>query len=178
MTVTAAGLLMLPSAFMMLVAGPAGGQLGNRFGFRAVLAAGALFSSASFLVLAVAHSAEWHFGLANVLLGVGLSFSFASMANIIVSSVPPQDVGIATGINTVTRTVGGAFGSALVTALLTAETLPGTAIPAEGAYSEAFVAATVAGFVAFAATLAIPRMRSGREAAPVATRDVAEGVAA
>ena len=66
------------------------------------------------------------FILSGVLLGFGISFAFAAMANLIVASVDRSEVGIATGINTVTRTVGGAFGSALVAALLTADTIPGT----------------------------------------------------
>ena len=56
------------------------------------------------------------------LLGAGISFAFASMANLIVGAVPQSEVGIATGINTVMRTVGGAFGAAVATAILTGNT--------------------------------------------------------
>ena len=50
------------------------------------------------------------------------------MANLIVAAVPQSQVGIATGINTVTRTVGGAFGAAVATAILAGDTLAGTPI--------------------------------------------------
>ena len=61
------------------------------------------------------------------------------MANLIVDAVPQSDVGIATGINTVMRTVGGAFGAAAATAILTADTLGGSPLPTEGAYTTAFL---------------------------------------
>jgi hypothetical protein len=93
-------------------------------------------------------------------MGFGISFAFASMANLIVASVDPREVGIATGMNTVTRTVGGAFGSALIAALLSADTIPGTAnIPTESAYTKAFAVSTIGAVLALAAALAIPRVR-------------------
>jgi EmrB/QacA subfamily drug resistance transporter len=157
MSVTQAGLVMLPSALTMLVAGPLGGALGGRFGFRAVLMTGTILAGASFVVMALAHDHVWEFIVAGVLLGSGISFSFASMANLIVSSVPRADVGIATGINTISRTVGGAFGAAMVAALLTAETIPGTLLPTEGAYTEAFAISALGAVLALAAAIAIPR---------------------
>ncbi|HWT93626.1 MAG TPA: MFS transporter [Solirubrobacteraceae bacterium] len=164
MSVTEAGLLMVPSSIAMLIAGPLAGTFGNRFGFRAVLAAGTAFSAVSFLILALAHDEPWQFAFANVLIGIGIAFAFASMANLIVALVDPREVGIATGINTIARTVGGAFGSALVTALLTAETIEGTIIPTESAYTEAFVVSTVVSLLALASALWIPRPKRGAEA--------------
>lgn len=159
MTVTQAGLVMLPSAVTMLFAGPLGGVLGNRIGFRRVLMLGTVLAGASFVVLALAHDEVWEFIVAGVLMGFGISFAFASMANLIVASVPPRDVGIATGINTIMRTMGGAFGAALVTALLTADTIPGTPIPTEGAYTEAFAISALGALLALCAAIAIPASR-------------------
>jgi EmrB/QacA subfamily drug resistance transporter len=167
MTTTQAGLLMLPSAVAMLIAGPFGGSLGNRIGFRATLMIGTVLSGLSFALLAVAHSSTWDFIAAGVLMGFGISFAFASMANLIVASVDPREVGIATGINTVTRTVGGAFGSALVAALLAAETIPSTPFPTEGAYTEAFALSSIVALFALAAAMAIPRLKKPA-AAPAA----------
>ena len=160
MSTTQAGLVMLPSAGMMLIAGPLGGRLGTRIGFRAVLALGAVLCALSFGILAGAHAHVWEFIVSGVLMGFGISFAFASMANLIVASVDPREVGIATGMNTVTRTVGGAFGSALIAALLSADTIPGTAnIPTESAYTKAFAVSTIGAVLALAAALAIPRVR-------------------
>jgi MFS family permease len=130
---------------------------------------GTILCAASFGTLAFAHEQVWEFVLSGVLMGFGISFAFAAMANLIVASVDPKEVGIATGLNTVTRTVGGAFGSALVAALLTAETIPGTpGVPTEGAYTEAFAISTVGALLALAAALAIPRVRE-RATARVST---------
>ena len=169
MTTTQAGLLMLPSAITMLFAGPIGGSLGNRLGFRTTLVAGNILAGLSFGLLAVGHGHPWEFIVSGVLMGVGISFSFASMANLIVAAVDPREVGIATGINTVTRTVGGAFGSALVAALLAAESIPGTPFPTEGAYTEAFALSGIGAVLAVAAAVAIPRPpgRSHRRSSPV-----------
>jgi EmrB/QacA subfamily drug resistance transporter len=174
MSVTESGLLMLPSSIVMLFAGPLGGVLGNRFGFRAVLCAGTAFMALAFVVLALAHGEPWHFGLANVLVGVGISFGFASMANLIVALVHPSEVGIATGINTIMRTVGGAFGSAAVTALLTAETIPGTPLPTETAYVEAFLASTGVALLALVGAFAIPRRRDREDTGAGAVGDAAD----
>ena len=165
MTVTQAGLVMLPSSMVMLFAGPLGGMLGGRIGFRYVLMLGTVLAAASFLMLGLTHDHVWEFIVAGMLMGAGISFAFASMANLVVVSVPPEDVGIATGINTIMRTMGGAFGAALVTALLTAETIPGTRLPTEGAYTEAFVISALGALLALGAAVAIPTAPSRREQA-------------
>jgi EmrB/QacA subfamily drug resistance transporter len=164
-TVTGAGLLMVPSSVTMLIAGPLGGWLGPRIGFRAVLALGAFLSTVSFVVLAMAHAEEWQFVVAGLLLGAGIAFAFASMINLIVGNVDQRDVGVATGINTITRTVGGAFGSAVAAAIVTAHLLPGTPIPAESGYTTAFWIAAGGGLAALFVTMFIPDPRGQRAAA-------------
>lgn len=154
---TGAGLIMLPSALVMLAAGPLAGAVGSRIGFRPVLATGTAAVCASFLLLTVAHGAVWEFVVSGALLGVGISCSLAAMANLIVQAVPQRDVGIATGINTIARTMGGAFGSAVATAVVTAQVIPGTAVPAESGYTAAFLVAGAGGALALGAALAVPR---------------------
>jgi EmrB/QacA subfamily drug resistance transporter len=166
-SVTESGLLLLPAALAQLVAGPLAGRLGGRIGFRTTLAIGAGLATGAFVFLALEHDDEWSFLLAGLLLGAGISFAFASMANLIVAAVPQRDVGIATGINTVTRTVGGAFGSAAATAILVGHTLPGTPVPTEGAYTAAFMVSAVAGGLAVLTALLVPRL------GPVAVRQPA-----
>jgi EmrB/QacA subfamily drug resistance transporter len=174
-SVTQAGLLLFPAAVCQLIAGPVAGRLGVRVGFRVILAAGAAFSTLSFLFLAFEHGHPWGFIVAGALLGTGISFAFASMANLIVDAVPQSEVGIATGINTVMRTVGGAFGAAVATALLTADLLPGTATPAEGAYTEAFVMSAVGGVLAIGAALLIPTRKMDERSAAEAVPSAASG---
>ena len=140
-TVTGAGLLMLPSTLVMLVAGPFAGRLATRYGSRLPLVIGTGIGALAFLVYALAHGTEWEIAIGGALLGVGIGFSFASMANLVVESVPRDEVGVATGINTIMRTLGGALGAQLVASLLTGKTIAGTPIPAEAAYTDAFIVA-------------------------------------
>jgi EmrB/QacA subfamily drug resistance transporter len=155
MSVTGAGLILAPAAVAQFIAGPLAGKLGAHIGFRPTLAAGAALTAVAFVFLAVAHSHPWHFVVASVLLGAGISFGFASMANLIVGAVPQRDVGIATGINTITRTVGGAFGSAIATAILAGATI-GAGLPTEGAYTTAFTLSAIGAVLAIGAALLVP----------------------
>jgi EmrB/QacA subfamily drug resistance transporter len=172
-TVTKAGLLLVPAAICQLGAGPLAGALGARIGFRTTLAIGAGLATLAFLSLALEHSHPWQFAVAAALLGSGISFAFASMANLIVAAVPQSEVGVATGINTIMRTVGGAFGAAVATAILTGHTIGGSSLPSESAYTAAFVMSAAGGVLAIAAALLVPtraaeRARAAAAAAPAA----------
>jgi EmrB/QacA subfamily drug resistance transporter len=170
-SVTGAGLLMLPSSLVMLVAGPFAGRLATRVNSRLPLVIGTGVGALAFIVYAVAHGSEWEICVGGALLGVGIGFSFASMANLVVESVPRDEVGVATGINTIMRSLGGALGAQLVATLLTGKTIGNTPIPAEAAYTDAFIVAAIAAALAMAAALAIPhprRPRSQPVTAPVA----------
>lgn len=155
-SVTVAGLLLAPSAVGQLVAGPLAGRLGVRIGFRTTLVTGSLLSSSAFLLLAVLHDRWWHLALGGLLLGAGVAFAFASMANLIVAAVKQSEVGIATGINTVTRTVGGAFGAAVSTAVL-ASTIGASGLPSGDGYRLAFALASLMALLAAGAALKIPK---------------------
>ena len=155
-TVTVAGLLLAPSAVGQLVAGPVAGRLGVRVGFRTTLVIGSLLSCSSFTLLSLLHREAWHLALGGLLLGAGIAFAFASMANLIVAAVDQREVGIATGINTVTRTVGGAFGTAGSTAVL-AGTVGAAGLPSDGGYRAAFGLAAVLALLAAGSALRIPR---------------------
>ena len=150
------GLLLAPSALVQLAAGPVAGRLGVRVGFRLTLVLGTAFATGSFLWLVLEHGHPWHFVAGSILLGAGISFAFASMANLIVGAVPQSDVGIATGINTIMRTVGGAFGSAVATAIVTSDTIAGSPVPTEHAYTLAFLVAAGGGVLAVGASLLVP----------------------
>lgn len=162
LTVTAAGLVILPAALVQIALSPFAGVLARRVSTRFPLLIGATALLASFSVLVVAHDRLIDFVIASAILGVGLALSMASMANVVVEAVPRHDVGVATGINQVSRTVGGALGTQVVTTLVTAQLAAGSTYPAERGYTIAFVVGGVSGVLALAAALAIPRRRGGR----------------
>ena len=167
-TVTGAGLLMLPSTLIMLVAGPWAGRIASRGSSRLPLVLGTFFGMLAFSFYALFHSTVLEIVIGGVLLGIGIGFSFASMANLVVESVAREEVGVATGINTIMRSLGGALGAQLVASLLTGVTIAGTAIPAEAAYTDAFIVAAIAAGLAMVAALAIPRTRGPQAQAVVA----------
>jgi EmrB/QacA subfamily drug resistance transporter len=163
-SVTQVGLLLMPTALAQLAAGPIATRLAARIGFRAVLSLGAVLISASFLVNTFARSHPWELVAGGILLGAGITFAFAAMANLIVDAVPQAEVGIATGINTVMRTVGGSFGAAAATAILTASETPRSPLPTDGAYTGAFAFAAAAGLLALGASRLVPRPQRRRVA--------------
>jgi EmrB/QacA subfamily drug resistance transporter len=165
-TVTQAGLFMLPSTVVMLIAGPASGWLGTKVGSRVPVLLGTAFASAAFFWLALFHDDAWQIVFGVALLGVGIGLSFAAMANLIVEAVDPTETGIATGMNTIMRTLGGSLGGQLAASIVTAHVVAGTAFPKESGYTEAFTMSAIGLLLAFGAALAIPRVRQ-RVRAPV-----------
>lgn len=164
-SVTAAGLFMMPSAAVMLVAGPAAGALGNRRGSRLPLLIGTLVTAGAFAMLAAAHTERWHIYLASLTLGLGMGFAFASMANLIVQAVPQRQTGEATGMNTIMRTVGGAIGGQIAASIVSGHTSAG-GLPLESGYTDAFTMSMIAVLIAFVAALAVPRTPTPAARAP------------
>ncbi len=155
-SVTQAGLFLLPSTLMMLVVSPLAGRLANRVGSRVPLILGSLATCAAFAFLAVAHDDPWDFYVGSALLGLGIGLAFASLANLIVEAVRPDQTAVATGMNTVMRTLGGSVGSQIGASVIAA-TVVGSALPTEHGFTIAFVVAAAACGLAALASLAVPR---------------------
>jgi MFS family permease len=161
-SVTQAGLFLLPSTMMMLIVSPLAGRLARRVGSRVPLVLGCLAACASFVFLAVAHELRWEFYVASALLGIGIGLAFASLANLIVEAVRPDQTGVATGMNTVMRSLGGSVGSQIGASII-AGTVVGHALPTEHGFTVAFIGAAGACALAALASLAAPRTRRPAE---------------
>jgi EmrB/QacA subfamily drug resistance transporter len=157
---TKTGLYLVPSSLAMLVAGPAAGLLGRRYGSKWPLCAGMLLVAVGSALLAAWHDEPWQIVVAMIALGAGVAFGFASMAALIMDAVDPTETGIATGINTVMRTVGGVIGGQVGAAILTSLTIAGTAIPTEHAYSLTFWLSAAAGLAAAVIALFVTKVRT------------------
>jgi EmrB/QacA subfamily drug resistance transporter len=155
-SVTKAGLFIIPMAVTMLFASPLAGRIGARAGFKIPLVLACVIGAVGFVLFAVAHDTEWPIYLGNGVLGIGVGFAFASLANLVVNAVDPRQTGEATGINTIMRTIGGTFGAQIASTIVTSELIPGTKIPAESGYTTAFVVSAIAMAVAALAALAGP----------------------
>jgi EmrB/QacA subfamily drug resistance transporter len=156
LSATGAGLVMLPSAVVMLVAGPLAGRMGNAVGSRVPLALGSVLCVIAYVGLAFVHDHVWTIAVSGAVLGAGIAFAFAAMANLVVAAVAQTQTGIASGINTIVRNVGGAVGGQISASLLASQVLD-SGFPAESGYTAAFALSGVAAIVALGATALIPK---------------------
>jgi len=158
-SVTEAGLFLLPSTVVMLIAAPIAGWLGTRVGSRVPVLLGTASATASFVSLALLHGEAWEIVFGLTLLGLGIGLTLAAMANLIVDAVDQTETGVATGMNTIMRSLGGALGGQIAASIVAGHVVAGSAFPAESGYTEAFALSAVGLVLAFGAALAIPRAR-------------------
>jgi MFS family permease len=166
-SVTASGLFLLPSALLMLFAGPLSGRLGARYGSRVPLALGALSSGLSYAWLAAFHDARVDIYLASVLLGLGVGLALAAMANLVVEAVPPDVTGVASAINAIMRTIGGAVGAQVAAAIVSASLEEGALYPSESGFTGAFTMSALGSLVALLVCFVIPSRAAVRASARV-----------
>ena len=143
-SVTKAGLFMVPATIGMLLAGPVSGRLSTTVGSKVPL-----------------------------VLGVGIGFAFASMANLIVEAVPGHQTGVATGMNTIVRTIGGAIGSQVTAGIVTA-TVAAKSLPTENGFTIAFAASAAALAIGFVVALTVPARDDTRKIAGFRQLEVGE----
>ena len=164
---TGAGLIMLPGALTMLVAGPLSGSLGNRVGNKIPLAIGSLLSSLGLVLLAVDHGSQLSLILYNVILSLGIGFAFAAMPNLIVEAVPQAQTGEATGFNALVRSVGSSLGTQVAAAIVAGTVVTSTGLPTDDGLTTAFLVGAGVTAVATVAALLIPRAKQHHEHLPI-----------
>ena len=155
-----AGLLLLPSTVVMLIAAPLSGRIGARRGSRGPLIAGALVTGFALAFLAVAHLTPIELMIGAALMGTGVGFAFAAMPNLIIEAVRQEQTGEATAVNALVRNVGAAIGAQVSGTILAGSVAAGASLPAESGFTTAFaVAAVVAATGAGLAVLVPARTR-------------------
>ncbi|MGW3313075.1 MFS transporter [Streptomyces sp. NPDC001073] len=159
-SVTASGLLMLPMLLAMFVSGVLSGRLEPVVGAKTLLTTGAALGAVACAILALWHDQQWQIALVAGIFGLGIGLAFASMANLIVGSVPPEQTGAATGMNANIRTIGGSIGAAVTSVLVTGRLQP-SGLPYGSGYTHGFTLLAVLLLGAALAALMVPR-RSGR----------------
>ena len=122
--------------------------------------------------LAIAHTEDWQIYLATFVMGIGIGLAFASMVNVIVESVRPEETGVATGMNVIFRNIGGALGGQISASILTAGIVAG-GYPSEDAFVNSFWLAAGMLLLGFVAALLVPKPR----AQAIAEADPAAGAA-
>ena len=153
---TQAGLVMLPAALMMLIAGPMSGIIGTRFGNKISMSLGGLLAGIGLLGMGLMHETILPIVLWNIVSSMGVGLAFAAMPNLIMESVPMERTGEATGFNALIRSVGSSLGSQVVASILTAGILVETGLPDSAAFTTAFMAAAGVSILAGVMALLIP----------------------
>jgi MFS family permease len=136
-SITESGLMLLPLTVTMFVLGMVTGRLGEKFGSKNVLILGSIVSFGSFLFLALAHDQKWEIYVSMALMGVGFGMAFSAMPNLIVAAVPPEQTGVASGMNANIRTIGGSLGAAFMASIVAAGVSQG-ATPKESGYTNGY----------------------------------------
>lgn len=119
-TAIKAGIAMLPLTASMVLLAPLGGKLGDRLGSRFPAALGmtlitlALFSFSRMTETIAGFNIVWRL----CLMGVGLAFTMSPLSNGVMGSLPPDKIGVGSGIFNLFKNVGGSVGVALMGALL------------------------------------------------------------
>jgi EmrB/QacA subfamily drug resistance transporter len=162
-----AGVRTLPWTLMPMFVAPIAGALSERIGGRPLMALGLALQSVALAWLALVSSVDVSYMrlvLPFALAGTGMALVFAPVANVLLSSVRPEEQGKASGANNAIREVGGALGVAVLASVFSGAGSYGSG----QAFVDGLVPAvwTGAGVLAVGAALAllVPRA-AGRRAA-------------
>jgi MFS family permease len=151
-TITESGHILVPSAVASFVMGFMTARLVRVLGARVVVASGSLATAAAFASIALWHDATWQVYAATTVQGIGSGLVFSSLAGVVIASVPPEQTGVASGMNANIRTIGGSIGAAVMAGVVTAHVGVG-GLPEEKGYVIGF--AVLAGGMALAALAAV-----------------------
>jgi len=159
----AAGVRILPWTAMPIFVAPIAGAMSDRIGGQRLMALGLTLQSAGLLWIASVMSATTpysDFVGAFILSGAGMALFFAPVANVVLSSVRPEQEGKASGATNAIRELGGVFGVAVLASIFsrvggyqTAEAF------VHGTQTAVYVGGSVVALGAVASAL-IPRRRA------------------
>ncbi|WP_203136833.1 MFS transporter [Microbacterium sp. JZ31] len=158
-TLFVTSLIVMPSGLVMMVISPLSGWLERTLGGRFMLAFGTGAVAVSYLFLLLWSTEVWHLLVANILIGVGVGFSFAAMPMLIMRAVPSHETGASNGINALFRSLGTSIASAVMAAVLASMTIDfeGTPVPTHDAFDVCFWLGAGAAVAACLLSLLIPR---------------------
>jgi len=112
----AAGVRIIPFAFVMVLLAPQSPKLAERFGTKLVVAAGLFLVSAGLAVLAFVEPSMGYTPVfvSFVVLASGMALTMAPATESIMGSLPRDKAGVGSAVNDTTRQVGGALGVAII----------------------------------------------------------------
>jgi EmrB/QacA subfamily drug resistance transporter len=114
------GLRILPWTAMPIFIAPIAGALSDRIGGQRLMTAGLTLQAAGLVWIAAVSTPTIpysHLVPPFILAGIGMSLFFAPVANVVLSSVRPDQEGKASGANNAIRELGGVFGVAVLASI-------------------------------------------------------------
>lgn len=116
---TNAGLLQIPTLFVLAVISPIAGKLLDRYGPRPTLSLGTFLCALGFSALLWPGFIDFPYAIIAplLILGLGLGFCAAPLSATIVNNVPAEHHGLAAGINSTAARIASALGVALLGSL-------------------------------------------------------------
>ena len=115
------GMVFLSLAVGAFFAAPMAGSLAPRIGPRRVVTTGMALEAIGILVTSLLVSSDLDARLLLIPLfvyGIGVGFATAQLTNVVLSDVPPQRSGLASGTNSTVRQIGSALGVAILGTIL------------------------------------------------------------
>ncbi|MBF8191950.1 MFS transporter [Nonomuraea sp. K274] len=140
--------------------------IGRRIGFAGATSVSVLCCSVAYFALAATHTIPAPMMVSLAVYALGNTMGLAAAQIIVMQSVPPAQSGVALGVTAIVYAVGNSLGSTVVGVFFAADPLPGTQLPASGAYTFSFL---VCGACTTLAALLAWRVRRAPAAAPSAT---------
>ena len=169
LSVTQAGLAMMPAGMAMVLLSPISARLLTRLGGRITLLIGAGVMSVSYVFKVFATGSVVEIMIGTALVGVGAALSFASMPTLIMANVPITESASANGLNSLMRALGGATASAMLAAVLStvSTTAAGKGFPALAAFEDMYWISGGVTLLAFVLASFIPLRTDTAHAAAV-----------
>ncbi|MDQ1475316.1 MAG: hypothetical protein QOE62_545 [Actinomycetota bacterium] len=164
------GLWLVPSGVAIVVGSQLGNWLTRRFGTTNVVRAGLFILATGLGVCAIADTPTLSFlallpGF--ILVGIGIGFAGSQLNNVILSDVPPERSGAASGANTTVRMIGASLGIAVISSMLSTQTSRSAVVDAA---HTPLIFATVVLYLGFGLSFLIPHVgpRGTRQNDPAA----------
>ena len=161
LTVTQAGLAMMPAGLAMVFLSPVSGRMLDRLGGRVTLLVGAGIMSVSYVFRVFATGSVVEVVLGSSLVGIGAAVSFAAMPTLIMAHVPITESASANGLNSLMRAIGGSMSSAVLAAVLSSvsATAAGESFPSLAAFEDMYWISAAAALLAVVLVAFIPTRR-------------------
>jgi MFS family permease len=158
----------MPSGLVMMLLSPIAGRIAQRTGPKLLLLLGAISLIVAYGFTLLFSSEVWHLVVANILIGAGIGFGYASMPMLIMRSVPQSETGASNGLNALFRSLGTSTAAAVIGAVLAGYAIDfeGVPVPTSQGFTISLILGGAAAIVALGIGLFIPSRRAPEEQHP------------